>query len=128
MSLDNFGKLKIAKRDRKSNEKDTFIETVILLEHCWLRTNFLHEEVKIDLWNYEENYYKVIENLIFMKYTEDIANLILWYVYDRFDADGKILGIDVTFPGKEPKLFILKTPVDLWNLVEKINKSNSKEK
>ena len=128
MSLDNFGKLKIAKRDRKSNEKDTFIETVILLEHCWLRTNFLHEEVKIDLWNYEENYYKVIENLIFMKYTEDIANLILWYVYDRIDADGKILGIDVTFPGKEPKLFILKTPVDLWNLVEKINKSNSKEK
>ena len=128
MSLDNFGKLKIAKRDRKSNEKETFIETVVLLEHCWLRTNFLHEEVKIDLWNYEENYYKVIENLIFMKYTEDIANLILWYVYDRFDADGKILGIDVTFPGKEPKLFILKTPVDLWNLVEKINKSNSKEK
>ena len=128
MSLDNFGKLKIAKRDRKSNEKETFTETVVLLEHCWLRTNFLHEEVKIDLWNYEENYYKVIENLIFMKYTEDIANLILWYVYDRFDADGKILGIDVTFPGKEPKLFILKTPVDLWNLVEKINKSNSKEK
>jgi hypothetical protein len=128
MSLDNFGKLKIAKRDRKSNEKETFTETVVLLEHCWLRTNFLHEEVKIDLWNYEENYYKIIENLIFMKYTEDIANLILWYVYDRFDADGKILGIDVTFPGKEPKLFILKTPVDLWNLVEKINKSNSKEK
>lgn len=128
MSLENFGKLKIAKRDRKSNKKETFTETVVLLEHCWLRTNFLHEEVKIDLWNYEENYYKVIENLIFMKYTEDIANLILWYVYDRFDADGKILGIDVTFPGKEPKLFILKTPVDLWNLVEKINKSNSKEK
>lgn len=128
MSLDNFGKLKIAKRDRKSNEKETFIETVILLEHCLLRTNFLHEEVKIDLWNYEENYYKVIENLIFMKYTDEIANLILWYVYDRFDADGKILGLDVTFPGKEPKRHILKSPTDLWNLIEKINKSNSKEK
>lgn len=128
MSLDNFGKLKIAKRDRKSNEKETFIETVILLEHCWLRTNFLHEEVKIDLWNYEENYYKVIENLIFMKYTDDVANLILWYVYDRFDADGKLLGLDVTLPGKEKKRFLLKSPTDLWNLIEKINKSNSKEK
>ena len=128
MSLDNFGKLKIAKRDRQSNEKETFIETVVLLEHCWLRTNFLHEEVKIDLWNYEENYYKVIENLIFMKYSEEIANLILWYVYDRFDADGKILGLDVIFPGKEPKRHILKSPTDLWNLIEKINKSNSKEK
>ena len=118
MSLDNFGKLKIAKRDRKSNEKETFIETVVLLEHCWLRTNFLHEEVKIDLWNYEENYYRIIENLIFMQYSEEVANLILWYVYDRFDADGKILGLDITFPGKEPKRFILKTPTDLWNLVE----------
>ena len=127
MSLSNFGKLKINKRN-KSNGKDTFVETVILLEHCWLRTNFLHEEVKIDLWNYEENYYKIIENLIFMQYSEEVANLILWYVYDRFDADGKILGLDITFPGKESKRFILKTPTDLWNLVEKINKSNSKEK
>ena len=123
MSLSNFGKLKINKRN-KSNSKDTFIETVILLEHCWLRTNFLHDEVKIDLWNYEENYYKIIENLIFMQYSEEVANLILWYVYDRFDADGKILGLDITFPGKEPKMFILKTPTDLWNLVEKINKPN----
>jgi hypothetical protein len=127
MSLSNFGKLKISKRNR-SQGKDTFIETVILLEHCWLRTNFLHEEVKIDLWNYEESYYKVIENLIFMHYSEEVANLILWYVYDRFDADGKILGLDITFPGKESKRFILKSPTDLWNLVEKINKSNSKEK
>jgi hypothetical protein len=126
MSLSNFGKLKINKRNR-SQGKETFIETVILLEHCWLRTNFLHEEVKIDLWNYEENYYKIIENLIFIHYSEEVANLILWYVYDRFDADGKVLGLDITFPGKEPKLFILKTPTDLWNLVEKINKSN-KEK
>jgi hypothetical protein len=127
MSLSNFGKLKINKRDR-SQSKDTFVETVLLLEHCWIRTNFLHEEVKMDLWSYEETYYKVIENLIFMQYPEDIANLILWYVYDRFDADGKILGLDITFPGKQPKRFILKTPVDLWNLIEKINKSNSKEK
>ena len=127
MSLSNFGKLKIAKHNRQSNEKEIFIETVILLEHCWFKTNFLHEEVKIDLWNYEENYYKVIENLIFIHYSEEVANLILWYVYDRFDADGKVLGLDITFPGKEPKLFILKTPTDLWNLVEKINKSN-KEK
>ena len=127
MSLNNFGKLKISKRNRLANEKEMFIETVILLEHCWLRTNFLHEEVKIDLWNYEENYYRIIENLIFIQYSEEVANLILWYVYDRFDADGKILGLDITFPGKEPKRFILKTPTDLWNLVEKINKSN-KEK
>jgi hypothetical protein len=126
MNLNNFGsKLKFSKSG-KSEEKEIFIETVVLLEHCWTRTNIMHEELGIDLWSYEETYYKVIENLIFLKYSESIANLILWYVYDRFDADGKLLGLNITLPGKEPKLHMVKTPSDLWNLIEKINKANNK--
>ena len=126
MNLNNFGsKLKFSKNG-KSEEKEIFIETVVLLEHCWTRTNVMHEELGIDLWSYEETYYKIIENLIFLKYSESIANLILWYVYDRFDADGKLLGLSITIPGKEPKLHMVKTPSDLWNLIEKINKANNK--
>ena len=126
MNLNNFGsKLRFSKSG-KSEEKEIFIETVVLLEHCWSRTNIMHEELGIDLWSYEETYYKVIENLIFLKYSESIANLILWYVYDRFDADDKLLGLNVTIPGKEPKLYMVKTPLDLWNLIEKINKANNK--
>ena len=126
MNLNNFGsKLKFSKSG-KSEEKEIFIETVVLLEHCWTRTNVMHEELGIDLWSYEETYYKVIENLIFLKYSESITNLILWYVYDRFDADGKLLGLNITLPGKEPKLHMVKTPSDLWNLIEKINKANNK--
>ena len=126
MNLNNFGsKLRFSKSG-KSEEKEIFIETVVLLEHCWSRTNVMHEELGIDLWSYEETYYKIIENLIFLKYSESIANLILWYVYDRFDADGKLLGLNITLPGKEPKLHMVKTPSDLWNLIEKINKANNK--
>jgi len=126
MNLNNFGsKLRFSKSG-KSEEKEIFIETVVLLEHCWTRTNVMHEELGIDLWSYEETYYKVIENLIFLKYSESIANLILWYVYDRFDADGKLLGLNITLPGKQPKLHMVKTPSDLWNLIEKINKANNK--
>jgi hypothetical protein len=126
MNLNNFGsKLKFSKSG-KSEEKEIFIEAVVLLEHCWTRTNVMHEELGIDLWSYEETYYKVIENLIFLKYSESIANLILWYVYDRFDADGKLLGLSITLPGKEPKLHMVKTPLDLWNLIGKINKANNK--
>jgi hypothetical protein len=126
MNLNNFGsKLKFSKSG-KSEEKEIFIETVVLLEHCWTRTNVMHEELGIDLWSYEETYYKIIENLIFLKYSESIANLVLWYVYDRFDADGKLLGLSITLPGKEPKLHMIKTPLDLWNLIEKINKANNK--
>lgn len=126
MNLNNFGnKLKLNKKG-KSVEKELFIESVVLLEYCWNRTNFLHEEAGVDLWNYEETYYKIIENLISINYPPEIANLIMWYIYDRFDADGKLLGLDITFPGKEPKLHVIKTPTELWNLVEKINKINNK--
>jgi hypothetical protein len=126
MNLNNFGsKLKFSKNG-KSEEKEIFIEAVVLLEHCWSRTNVMHEELGIDLWSYEETYYKIIENLMFLKYSESIANLVLWYVYDRFDADGKLLGLNITIPGKEPKLHMVKTPLDLWNLIEKINKANNK--
>ena len=125
MNLNNFGnKLKFSKSG-KSEEKEIFIETVVLLEHCWTRTNVMHEELGIDLWSYEETYYKVIENLIFLKYSESIANLILWYVYDRFDSDGELQKLEVTIPGKTKKIFTLKSALDLWDLIEKINKANN---
>ena len=114
MNLNNFGsRLRINNRLKSITEKEIFIDMVDTLDQCWARTNFLHDHLKIDFYNYEESYYNVIEDLIFLKYGEELGNLILWYVYDRFDADGKILGLDITFPGKEKKMFILKTPTDL---------------
>ena len=122
MNINNFGsKLKIS-RNKKSQEKEIFIDIVDTLEQCWIRTNFMHEHLKLDFYSYEEAYYKIIEDLILLKYGEAVSNLILWFVYDRFDADGKILGIDVTLPQKSTKTHILKNSLDLWNLIQKINK------
>jgi hypothetical protein len=123
MNINNCGdKLRIS-RNKKSQEKEIFIDIINSLEQCWIRTNFLHEHMRLDFYSYEENYYKIIEDLIFVKYGETIGKLILWFVYDRFDADGKLLGIDVSFHDKSPKTFYLKTPTDLWNIIEKINKN-----
>jgi hypothetical protein len=123
MNINNFGdKLRIS-RNKKSQEKEIFIDTINSLEQCWIRTNFLHEHLKLDFYSYEEQYYRIIEDLIFVKYGETIGKLILWYVYDRFDADGKVLGIEVSFQDKPAKTFYLKTPSDLWDIIEKINKN-----
>jgi hypothetical protein len=123
MNISNFGdKLRIS-RNKKSQEKEVFISLVDTLEQCWIRTNFLHENLKLDFYSYEENYYRIIEDLIFLKYGETIGKLILWFVYDRFDADGKILGVDVSFQDKPTKTFYLKNPSELWDLIEKINKN-----
>jgi hypothetical protein len=123
MNISNFGdKLRIS-RNKKSQEKEVFISLVDTLEQCWIRTNFLHENLKLDFYSYEENYYRIIEDLIFLKYGETIGKLILWFVYDRFDADGKILGVDVSFQDKPTKTFYLKNSSELWDLIEKINKN-----
>jgi hypothetical protein len=50
--------------------------------------------------------------------------LILWYVYDRFDSEGNLQKLEVTIPGKDKKIYTLKTALDLWNLIDKINKAN----
>jgi len=123
MNLDNFGSRLRINKGNKTSEKDIFIAVVELLDMCWTRTNFLHEQLKIDFYNYEETYYNIIEDLIYLKYGEDISNLILWYVYDRFDADGSILELEVTIPGKPKKFYKLKSSLELWNLVEKIQKA-----
>lgn len=129
MNLNNFGsRLRVNKnnKDKKSSEKEVFIETIDTLDQLWLRTNFLHDQLKIDFYNYEESYYSVIEDLIYLKYGEDLANLILWYIYDRFDEEGNLLGLDVTLPGKDKKTYVLKTSTDLWNLINKIIKVTDK--
>ena len=124
MNLNNFGnRLKIS-RNRQSQEKDVFIEFINMLDECWTRTNFLHEHLKIDFYNYEESYYNIIEDLIYLKYGEEMGALVLWYVYDRFDSDGNLQKLEVTIPGKTKKVYTLKTALDLWNLIDKINKAN----
>jgi hypothetical protein len=124
MNLNNFGdRLKIS-RNKQSQEKDVFVEFVNMLDECWTRTNFLHEHLKIDFYNYEESYYSIIEDLIYLKYGEEVGALVLWYVYDRFDSDGDLQKLEVTISGKTKKVYTLKTALDLWNLIEKINKAN----
>jgi hypothetical protein len=122
MNINNFGdKLRIS-RNKKSQEKEIFIDLINTLEHCWIRTNFLHEDLKIDFYSYDEAYYKMVEDLIFLKYGEAASGIILWYIYDRFNADGSLLGLEITFPNKPKKTYYLKTSLDLWNLVEKVLK------
>jgi hypothetical protein len=124
MNINNFGnKLKL-NRNTDSQEKEIFINTIETLEQCWIRTNFLQAQLGVDFYNYEQHYFTMIEDLIYLKYGDAVGNLILWYVYDRFDKNGNLLAIEVTFDSKPKKEYKLKSTLDLWNLIEKILKTN----
>jgi hypothetical protein len=124
MNISNFGnKLKI-NLNNKSEEKEMFMSIISTLEQCWLRTNIIHTQLGVDFYNYEQHYFTMIEDLLYLKYGETISTLVLWYVYDRYDQDGNLLALDVKIGDKPKKQYLLKTPLDLWNLVEKILKTN----
>lgn len=131
MNLSNYGnKLKLVKNAKsvENEAKLNFISVVTQLEACWIRTNFLHTQLNVDFWNYEEHFYNIIQELVYSQYDSWKADLIFWYVYDRKDENGDILALEITEEGKEPKKYKLKNPEQLWNLIEKIDKIENKRK
>jgi hypothetical protein len=131
MNLNNFGtKLRVtdSSKNAENKEKLLFIRLVTELDNCWIRTSFLHSQLKVDFWNYEEHFYHIIEDLIYLHFDEWKADLILWFVYDRIDAEGNILDLEITPEDKPAKKYKLKTAEELWKIIEKIDKVNNKGK
>jgi hypothetical protein len=89
--MKNFGKnVNIKSKKKKAiSEKETLIDIILLLDECFARSSLL-EQNNLNIMNYEESFYVMIENLLYLKYGENKTDIILWWVYDRFDEEGEI--------------------------------------
>jgi hypothetical protein len=126
MDIKNFGqrlKLEESKTSRVKKEKEVFIETVTLLEHCLQRSDILYEEFNIDIYSYEEYFIKIIENLFLLKYGEAVTDIIIWYLYDRVDEDGKVYSLIYEVEEKPPIEIKINKPADLWKFIDKLLKT-----
>ena len=131
-NLNNFGKkLKLNERPTKQKiitEKELFIETVDMFYEVWIRSNEAYEKYKINLLEYEEKFYQIIENCLCLKYNVWEAEIILWYIFVR-ELDGEnIAPLLLQFEGKEDEEVIVKTSSDLWDLLERLRKENNTDK
>jgi hypothetical protein len=128
LNLNNYGKkFKFKKREKKEkiiSEKDLFIETLDFLEKNWAKSNQVYDLFGINLLEYEESYFKAIENLIVLKYGMWKAEIILWYVFGRKDNEDKIYPLSINNEDGSNEEVIIDTPEELWDILEKI--SNSK--
>jgi hypothetical protein len=126
MDLSNFGKkLKVKKHTKSSKvltELDLFIDVVGRLEKCWDKSNKLYEVFNINILEYEEDYFQIIEDLLLMKYGEWKTEIILWYSFGRKDADGNVFSLTAQLEGEEKTEVTLTTPVELWKFLEKLEK------
>ena len=102
-------------------EKEIFLDIVLTLDECWTRTNHMEEVLKLGTSDYEEPFYLVIENLVFLHYGEWRGHIILWWVFERFNDEGELLPVELNDQDKQTteEIFV-ETPEQLWELIKKI--------
>ena len=129
LDLNSFGKkLKLSKRVKKVKvltEKEMFVDLITRLDEAWGDSNKLFAKFKINLLEYEEGYFGLIEDLLLMKYGSWKTEIILWFVYGRMDENGEIHPLSLNLEGNEEKV-IIKTPTQLWDLLNRIENYKTK--
>jgi hypothetical protein len=108
--------IKESPKTEAERELALFIDTIETLEHIWHAEHELHEDYGIDLLGFSQFYYHAIENLVIAKYGYDMADVIWWWVLDRFDADGELLGVEM----ENGEVYMLETPLDLWKFLQSL--------
>lgn len=116
--------LKSKKPNEDDIQKEKFEKIILYLEEVEMRSIILGMDFKLDLTDYDDKFYIIIDALILMLYGKEASELIFFYLYDRINSEDNSINALVNDKGES---FILNTPSDLWELI-KISKANSKKK
>ena len=126
--MKNFGKnVNIKPKKQKGlSEKEIFVDIISLLDDCFSRSASL-EQHNLNITSYEEPFYIIIENLMYMKYGEWKTDIILWWVYDRYNEEGEVMPIKLNdhVENKEEEVMI-ETTEQLWDFLKRIDKLENK--
>ena len=98
----------------EQKEKRNFLTFVDNYRNAVIRSTKLHEEYGIDVWAYEDTYAKSLEGLIYLAFPEDIAEVILWYVYEHPLAESDE---DKTLNDTDGNQYVINTSEELYNLI-----------
>ena len=126
--MKNFGKnvnIK-SKKKKELSEKEIFTDIISLLDDCFSRSASL-EQHNLNITSYEEPFYIIIENLMYMKYGEWKTDIILWWAYNRFDENGEIKPIELNdhVENKQEEVLV-ETTEQLWEFLKRIDKLENK--
>lgn len=96
------------------NDESIFCLIINKLDKAKNDDEALFELTNIDLSKSKSELWFVIEALLKIHYGQDAYDMILWYIFDRFNPDGKI----VPFEDEKGKVFSLLTAKDLYAFVK----------
>lgn len=114
-------KIKVKKQSIELKKKNVFISLINTYEQALEKSDKLQSEFDIDLFNYEEPYFEVIDKLFLLMCGLDLYDIISYYLYERYDIEDNINPIiEISESGVETEIY-LKTPEDLYNYLIQIN-------
>ena len=112
--------IKKQRRNKAFKKKILFISLIEQYEKALNKSNRLQSEFGLDLFEYEEPFYGVIDKLMLLTWGINVYELITFYLYERINLDGTInYLIETKEDGTEVEVF-LKTAEDLYNYLSQI--------
>lgn len=111
--------LKRKKKSTIDRKREMFLQVITLCEAVITREVLLAADFKLQLDNYNEDFYQIIDSLLLLYLGKDGFELVSFYLYDRINPDGTINYL-LDENQKEVKL---ETAEDLFNLLCKVNPS-----
>lgn len=94
-------------------EKKAFIKVVKHLEKLMANEDSIYEKSKIDITTIVEPYWAMIEELLVFYFSNTVAEIIWWYIYDRKLDGGKIQ----PWVDEDGTAYTFKNPGDLYEYI-----------
>ena len=108
--------------DKETMDKKLFVEILKQLRKIEDRRDFMAEEIGMDMTTYEDQFFRVIEDLMKMCFNKEQLALIQMYLYQLVpdkEWDGTITVSNNK--SKKDEVVPFKTPNDVWNVINKFD-------
>lgn len=107
--------------DKDSMNKKLFVGVLKQLRQIEDRRDFMAEEIGMDMTTYEDQFFRVIEDLMKMHFNKEQLALIQMYLY-QLVPDKEWDGTITVEKNKKEETVPFKEPNDVWNVIKKFDK------
>ena len=85
----------------------------------------MKHDYAIDFTEYDDPFFKTIDSLMKLHFSDRQRSMINWWLYDKFLPDGNMLVLNSEETGEE---IPTETPEDIWELLQELERKENEEK
>ena len=85
----------------------------------------MKHDYAIDFTEYDDPFFKTIDSLMKLHFSDRQRSMINWWLYDKFLPDGNMLVLNSEETGEE---IPTATPEDIWELLQELERKENEEK